>query len=123
MSLQVSTVPTSIKVAKQDRNHRSANFHRSIWGDHFLFYASNSVKKLQDLREEIKRILKANVNKPTEKLPWLIESSDVFNKLKDNNGNFKKSLVKDIRGMLSLYESRTNKNQRIWSVFSQGKCE
>ncbi|KAJ0034700.1 hypothetical protein Pint_25966 [Pistacia integerrima] len=73
MSLQVSAVPTSIKVAKQDTNRRSANFHPSIWGDHFLSYASNSVeaadeKKLQDLREEIKRILKANVNKPAEKL-------------------------------------------------------
>lgn len=31
--------------------------------------------------------------------------ADVFNKLKDSNGNFKKSLVKDIRGMLSLYEA------------------
>ncbi|XP_031250371.1 (-)-germacrene D synthase-like [Pistacia vera] len=164
MSLQLSAVPTSIKVAKQDTNRRSANFHPSIWGDHFLSYASNSVeaadeKKLQDLKEEIKRILKANVNKPAEKLDLvdriqrlgvsyhfqtdidqILEkayeahqdsglkdendylysislefrllrqhgyniSCDVFNNLKDINGNFKKSLVKDIRGMLSLYEA------------------
>ena len=29
---------------------------------------------------------------------------DVFNKFKDNMGNFKESLIKDVRGMLSLYE-------------------
>ncbi|TXG67320.1 hypothetical protein EZV62_008595 [Acer yangbiense] len=32
-------------------------------------------------------------------------SCDVFNKFKDSNGNFKESLVTDIKGMLSLYEA------------------
>lgn len=32
-------------------------------------------------------------------------SCDVFNKFKDENGNFKESLVNDIQGMLSLYEA------------------
>ena len=30
---------------------------------------------------------------------------DVFNKFKDNRVNFKESLIKDVRGMLSLYEA------------------
>ncbi|KAJ0035051.1 hypothetical protein Pint_26527 [Pistacia integerrima] len=73
MSLPVSAPPASPKNAEQYTNRPYANFHPSIWGDHFLSYATNSVeaadeKKLQDLREEIKRILKANVNKPAEKL-------------------------------------------------------
>ncbi|KAF3438159.1 hypothetical protein FNV43_RR20915 [Rhamnella rubrinervis] len=32
-------------------------------------------------------------------------SSDVFNKFKDDNGNFKGSLITDVRGMLELYEA------------------
>ncbi|KAI6684896.1 hypothetical protein NL676_030809 [Syzygium grande] len=32
-------------------------------------------------------------------------SSEVFNKFKDSEGNFKESLVSDVRGLLSLYEA------------------
>ncbi|KAF7851627.1 hypothetical protein BT93_L3452 [Corymbia citriodora subsp. variegata] len=32
-------------------------------------------------------------------------SSEVFNKFKDSDGNFKKSLITDVRGLLSLYEA------------------
>ncbi|KAG5546312.1 hypothetical protein RHGRI_018475 [Rhododendron griersonianum] len=32
-------------------------------------------------------------------------SCDVFNKLKDNEGKFKESLIGDVRGLLSLYEA------------------
>ncbi|KAK3195387.1 hypothetical protein Dsin_026697 [Dipteronia sinensis] len=32
-------------------------------------------------------------------------SSDIFNKFKDNKGNFKESLASDVSGMLSLYEA------------------
>ncbi|KAK4850935.1 hypothetical protein QYF36_011176 [Acer negundo] len=35
-------------------------------------------------------------------------SCDVFNKFKDSNGNFKESLVTDIKGMLSLNSTRRN---------------
>ncbi|KAK9989339.1 hypothetical protein SO802_029578 [Lithocarpus litseifolius] len=37
-------------------------------------------------------------------LVW-VGKVDVFNKFKDNRGNFKESLIKDVRGMLSLYEA------------------
>ncbi|XP_044507255.1 (-)-germacrene D synthase-like [Mangifera indica] len=156
MALPVSVLPTS--------NRRSANFHPSIWGDHFLSYASNSLEsddreKQQKLKDKIIRMLLTEVKKPAEKL-GLIDaiqrlgvsyhfeteidqlfdqiyqlhqhidfrdvnndlyfislefrllrqhgyriSCDVFNKFKDNNGNFKASLAEDIRGMLSLYEA------------------
>ena len=36
---------------------------------------------------------------------FVLNQSDVFNKFKDSNGNFKESLVTDIKGMLSLYEA------------------
>ncbi|XP_050900300.1 tricyclene synthase TPS4, chloroplastic isoform X2 [Lathyrus oleraceus] len=32
-------------------------------------------------------------------------SSDIFERFKDHNGNFEKCLVKDVKGMLSLYEA------------------
>lgn len=34
-----------------------------------------------------------------------MDETDVFNKFKDSKGNFKESLILDIRGMLSLYEA------------------
>ncbi|KAJ0102369.1 hypothetical protein Patl1_04328 [Pistacia atlantica] len=164
MSLNVSALPSLPKNGKQDTNHRSADYHPSIWGDHFLSYASNSVetddeKKLQELREDIKKMLKADVNKPAAKhdlvdaiqrlgvsyhfqtyIDQILEkvykahedsglqnenddlysislefrllrqhgyniSSDIFNKFKDNNGDFKASLAEDIRGILSFYEA------------------
>ena len=30
---------------------------------------------------------------------------DIFNKFKDNTGNFKESLTNDVKGMLSFYEA------------------
>ncbi|XP_044507235.1 (-)-germacrene D synthase-like [Mangifera indica] len=164
MAFQVSALPTSMKVAKEGTNRRSANYHPSIWGDRFLSYASNSVEsddweKQQKLKHEIKKMLLAEVNKPAQKLELIdaiqrlgvsyhfeteidqlldqiyqlhqhinfrddnddlyfisLEfrllrqqgyriSCDVFNKFKDNNGNFGASLEEDIRGMLSLYEA------------------
>ncbi|KAJ0035055.1 hypothetical protein Pint_26523 [Pistacia integerrima] len=45
MSLPVSAPPASPKNAEQYTNRPYANFHPSIWGDHFLSYATNSVVK------------------------------------------------------------------------------
>ena len=33
------------------------------------------------------------------------DKADVFNKFKENKGNFKESLIKDVQGMLGLYEA------------------
>ncbi|KAJ0103669.1 hypothetical protein Patl1_04405 [Pistacia atlantica] len=159
MSLQVSALLTSITVAKQDTNRRSANFHPSIWGDHFLSYACNSVesddtKTLQELKDEIKKMLFSKVNRPIDKLGLIDEiqllgvsyhfeteidelldqiyqlhqDSDSkddndtyisillnfdyldnmvieFPVFRDSNGNFKASLMEDIQGLLSFYET------------------
>ncbi|XP_031265478.1 (-)-germacrene D synthase-like [Pistacia vera] len=89
------------------------------------------MRKLQELREDIKKMLKADVDKPAEKLDLVDtiqrlgvschfqtyidqilekvykadEDSDIFNKFKDNNGDFKASLAEDIGGILSFYEA------------------
>ncbi|KAH7544278.1 hypothetical protein JRO89_XS15G0139500 [Xanthoceras sorbifolium] len=153
----------------QDCNRRSANFHPSIWGDYFLFYAADDSleadvvnENILKLKEEIRRMLVAPDIKYVQKLDLIdviqrlgisyhfetevdeiLEkihknhhvsgsglrddndddlhsislqfrllrqhghkmSSDVFNKFKDNKGNFKESLVTDIKGILSLYEA------------------
>ena len=35
----------------------------------------------------------------------LVGKVDIFSKFKDNMGNFKESLVNDVKGMLSFYEA------------------
>uniref|UniRef100_A0A2N9I7S9 Uncharacterized protein n=1 Tax=Fagus sylvatica TaxID=28930 RepID=A0A2N9I7S9_FAGSY len=169
MYAQVSAVaaaPTKNAMTKIDR--RSANFHPSIWGDHFLKYASeyleseeNLKQQVQELKEEVRRMLTSPVdNKPSQKLNlidviqrlgvsyhfeneieetlqqlhlalhdhddqkndddlytialqfrllrkqgYYISCAEKFTKFKDSNGNFKESLISDVRGMLSLYEA------------------
>ncbi|KAL9441429.1 hypothetical protein AB3S75_020006 [Citrus x aurantiifolia] len=167
MSLEVSASPAKvIQNAGKDSTRRSANYHPSIWGDHFLQYTcdtqetddGSNVKHLE-LKKEIRRMLKAD-NKPSRTLQLIDAiqrlgvsyhfeseideilgklheahqdcglgdnendelyyislqfrllrqhgykiSADVFKKFKDRDGNFKTSLAKDVRGMLSLYEA------------------
>ncbi|KAH9755851.1 alpha-humulene/(-)-(E)-beta-caryophyllene synthase [Citrus sinensis] len=82
MSLQVSASPTKIiqRNAEKDYTRRSANFHPSIWGDRFLSYTSDSMEKddgsakHQELKEEIRRMLKAYINKPTQNNLDLIDA-------------------------------------------------
>ncbi|KAL5804320.1 hypothetical protein ACOSQ3_031120 [Xanthoceras sorbifolium] len=172
MSLQDSAAvpPTLVQNHDhQDCNRSSANYHPSIWGDHFLFYVADDSleanvvnENILKLKEEIKRMLMAPDIKPVQKLDLIdaiqrlgisyhfetevdeiLEkihknhhvsgsdlrddndddlhsislqfrllrqhghkmSSDVFNKFKDSKGNFKESLVTDIKGILSLYEA------------------
>ncbi|XP_044496800.1 (-)-germacrene D synthase-like [Mangifera indica] len=74
MSLQVLAVPSSVENnAKQETQRRSANYHPSIWGHHFLSYASDSVDtddnpELLKLKEEIISMLRDDSNKPEQKL-------------------------------------------------------
>ena len=35
----------------------------------------------------------------------MVGEADIFNKFKDNKGNFKESLIHDVQGMLHLYEA------------------
>ncbi|GLT83471.1 hypothetical protein SLE2022_017590 [Rubroshorea leprosula] len=155
--------------SKPEINRRSAGFHPSIWGAHFLSYASNNIMESEEekrehlkLKEELKEKLMAVVDAPLKKL-GLIDaiqrlgvsyhfhkeideilgqimqvmnqsdfkasssqdddlytisltfrllrqhgyriSCEMFKKFKDKGGNFKESLIDDVKGMLSLYEA------------------
>ncbi|KAJ0102544.1 hypothetical protein Patl1_04439 [Pistacia atlantica] len=75
MSLHVSAVPSSVKNnAKEETKRRSADYHPSIWGHHFLSYATDSMEsdddnaKLLKLKEEIKSMLMDDANKSLQKL-------------------------------------------------------
>ncbi|KAJ0102537.1 hypothetical protein Patl1_04434 [Pistacia atlantica] len=75
MSLSiVSAAATSVEnTTKEETNRRSANFHPSIWGDHFLSYATESMEtdhyaRLLELKEEIRKLIIAKVKKLAEKL-------------------------------------------------------
>ncbi|PRQ55599.1 putative lyase [Rosa chinensis] len=63
--------------ATPDVTQCSANFSPSIWGDHFLSYASmeaadsKSKKHVQDLKEELKRMIMAPTKRPSQKLHFI----------------------------------------------------
>ncbi|TQD91287.1 hypothetical protein C1H46_023131 [Malus baccata] len=95
------------------RSQPSAAFSPSIWGDHFLSYASleevdaELEQHVQELEEEVRRMLTTSVENVSQKLNLIddIQRLDIFNKLKDGDGKFKESLVDDVVGILSLYEA------------------
>ncbi|KAB1224296.1 (-)-germacrene D synthase [Morella rubra] len=164
LSQHSAEAPVPTKNALPEINRGSADFHPSIWGDHFLAYESQSPEpdekikqQVRELKEKVRRILVAPVDKTLEKLNLIdtiqrmgvgyhfeneIEdilqelhkapqghdqfdgdlhfvslrfrllrqqgysvSCDIFTKFKDRKGNFKESLLDDVRGMLSLYEA------------------
>ncbi|KAM5551570.1 hypothetical protein ABKV19_026420 [Rosa sericea] len=63
--------------ATPDVTRRSANFSPGICGDHFLSYApmeaadSKSKKHVQDLKEELKRMIMAPMKRPSQKLHFI----------------------------------------------------
>ncbi|KAL3508558.1 hypothetical protein ACH5RR_027959 [Cinchona calisaya] len=164
--MQVSFQSPIVTISKNhELTRRSANYHPSIWGDHFLAYDpdvkenfSQEERKLEELKEEVRKMLIATPDKSKRKLDLIdtiqrlgvsyhfeneIEaslqfmystyhelcdedgndldtvalrfrllrqqghyvSSDVFNKFKNPEGNFKESLIINVGGMLSLYEA------------------
>ncbi|KAG6637483.1 hypothetical protein I3843_11G176600 [Carya illinoinensis] len=167
MPIQVSAVaaPKAHNRVMPEINRRSANYQPSIWGDHFLSYASEFLEsdmkmrqQIEELKENVRKMLTATVEKPSQKLNlvdaiqrlgvsyhfdneiqeilqqlWKTHESDypeynddlysvalmfrllrqdgyyiscdIFNKFKDNKGNFKGSLCNDVKGILSLYEA------------------
>ncbi|CAK9136862.1 unnamed protein product [Ilex paraguariensis] len=68
-------VSVATQNAAPTATRRSANYHPSVWGDHFLRYASytkeidtHSEQQHQQLKEEVKKILGAVANKPSQQL-------------------------------------------------------
>ncbi|WRX29606.1 hypothetical protein QQP08_022093, partial [Theobroma cacao] len=81
MSIDVSAATLSAPTQHAELpeiSRRSAGYHPTIWGDHFLSYASNSLEndgddnnkqKHQKLKNELRKMLMADqVDKPLEKL-------------------------------------------------------
>ncbi|KAM7486223.1 hypothetical protein LguiA_002232 [Lonicera macranthoides] len=171
MYVQASNGPFSPKNKIPEPARRSANYHPSIWGDHFLKYANSDCTKsdgateLQhaQLKEEVRKMIVGGNDAPVQQLKLidaiqrlgvsyhfeseidvalknhLVNSNvsfgkcnkindeddiymvalrfrllrqrghhiscDVFNKFKNSEGKFKESLISDMQGLLSLYES------------------
>ncbi|KAK9209502.1 hypothetical protein WN944_001868 [Citrus x changshan-huyou] len=74
MSFQVSASPNKvIRInAEKESTRRSANFDPTIWGDYFLSYtgdfkeSGDASVKHQELKKEIRTMLRADINKPTQ---------------------------------------------------------
>ncbi|KAK3433836.1 hypothetical protein EUGRSUZ_D01114 [Eucalyptus grandis] len=145
MSVQVSAIPSSSpsKGRSGGVERRLAEYHESVWGDHFIKYASPSYstefkflgrveEQVEELKGEVRKMVTNAMDKPSQMLHLIDQiqrlgidyhfereideqlerihksfniSSEVFNNFKDNEGNFKKSLIIDVRGLLSLYEA------------------
>ncbi|KAL3750116.1 hypothetical protein ACJRO7_011144 [Eucalyptus globulus] len=173
MSLQISAIPSSSPYlgTGQVIERRSAGYHPSIWGDHFVKYASPSTsmelkflgrveEQIEELKGEVRKMLTDVVDKPSQMLHLIDQiqrlgidyhfdrdidehlehihkrysqldhgdfrgddlhmvalifrllrqqgydvSSEVFNKFKDSEGNFRESLINDVPGLLNLYEA------------------
>ncbi|KAK3433829.1 hypothetical protein EUGRSUZ_D01105 [Eucalyptus grandis] len=173
MSFQVSANPSSSpsKGRSGGIERPLAEYHESVWGDHFIKYASPSYstkfkflgrveEQVEELKGEVRKMVTNAMYKPSQMLHLIDQiqrlgidyhfereideqlegihksysqldhgdfkgddlhmvalmfrllrqqgfniSSEVFNNFKDNEGNFKKSLITDVRGLLSLYEA------------------
>ncbi|KAM7486333.1 hypothetical protein LguiA_002342 [Lonicera macranthoides] len=171
MYVQASNGPFSPKNKIPEPARRSANYHPSIWGDHFLKYANSDCTKSdgatelqhEQLKEEVRKMIVGSSDEAAQQLKLidaiqrlgvsyhfeseidmalknhLVNSNvsfgkcnkindkddlymvalrfrllrqqghhvscDVFNKFKNSEGKFKESLISDMQGLLSLYES------------------
>ncbi|KAK7272468.1 hypothetical protein RJT34_29079 [Clitoria ternatea] len=99
-----------------DIRRPSVDYAPSIWGDIFLPFASNSSTEVNEsvkqqaqiLKEEVKKMFHPPTNQNIKQTLNFIDSIqrlDVFKKLKNEQGNFKEILEKDVQGLCSLYEA------------------
>ncbi|KAL9366365.1 hypothetical protein Peur_037564 [Populus x canadensis] len=75
MSVEGSAIFSTATV-EPNVSRRSAGYSPSIWGDHFLSYATDSMEtsdkaEHKKLKEEVKRELMANINKPSQTLDFI----------------------------------------------------
>ncbi|THG00889.1 hypothetical protein TEA_026258 [Camellia sinensis var. sinensis] len=78
LSIHSLPIPDSTKNMVPEVTRRSANYHPSIWGDHFLTYASHAVEvdvkmgqQLQQQKEEVRKMLVAANDQPSQKLNFI----------------------------------------------------
>ncbi|KAH0693655.1 hypothetical protein KY285_020752 [Solanum tuberosum] len=93
-----------------------ANFSPSLWGNIFSNSTRNNqiskkvIEEIEGLKEEVKHMIISTTttsNDIEQKIQLIdtLERLDYFNQFKDNNGEFKKTLVTNAKGLLSLYEA------------------
>eukprot|EP00258_Populus_trichocarpa_P015005 XP_006370591.1 (-)-germacrene D synthase isoform X1 [Populus trichocarpa] len=75
MSVEGSAIFSTATV-EPNVSRRSASFPPSIWGDHFLSYATDSMEtsdkaEHKKLKEEVKRELMTTINKPSQTLDFI----------------------------------------------------
>ncbi|KAL0001134.1 hypothetical protein SO802_014915 [Lithocarpus litseifolius] len=74
MSLQVSAVPAQTKNPNSNKKRPLVNYSPSLWGDHFLSYANDSMEtndnleQVQRLKEEVGKLLMDPIDKSSQKL-------------------------------------------------------
>ncbi|CAL5405703.1 unnamed protein product [Camellia sinensis] len=78
LSIHALPISDSTKNLVPKVTRRSANFHPSIWGDHFLAYASHAVEvdvkmgqQHQQQKEEVRKMLVAANDHPSQKLNFI----------------------------------------------------
>nr|GME12960.1 (-)-germacrene D synthase-like [Ipomoea batatas] len=110
---QPLSVLTSNRPQLHEVTRRSANFHPSVWGDHFLAYASHEKKaEAQEWQEH------QQLKEKTENELYVVSlyfrllrqhgyhvPSSVFEKFTEYDGKFKESLANNVEAILSLYEA------------------
>ncbi|KAF4372308.1 hypothetical protein G4B88_007052 [Cannabis sativa] len=112
--------------SKNEKIHKivrpTKNYHPSIWGDRFLHYniSEEELSYKQGQVEELKEVVRKEIfgellcddwnNRlklidVVERLGLSYHFENIFDKFKDENGNFKECLASDTLGLLSLYEA------------------
>ncbi|CAL5405708.1 unnamed protein product [Camellia sinensis] len=78
LSIHALPIPDSTKNMVPEVTRRSANYHPSIWGDHFLAYASHATEvdvkmgqQLQQQKEEVRKMLVAANDQLSQKLNFI----------------------------------------------------
>ncbi|MBA0619157.1 hypothetical protein Godav_028381 [Gossypium davidsonii] len=107
--ISANLVPSQHGNTSKENRHLS-NFKPGFWGDIFLSSPSQmdmdagTQHEYEELKQEVRRILVANMDKSSQKLHIIdsVQRLPTFNKFKDENGNFKESLIGDVKGMLEL---------------------
>ncbi|KAK4398458.1 Bicyclogermacrene synthase [Sesamum angolense] len=118
-----------IKRVDQDDVRRSIKYHPSVWGDYFLAYVSTEIsateeEELPRQKEMVRKVLAQTPDHSYKKYSTKDDdlrtvalsfrllrqqgypvSCDVFDKFIDSERNFKASLIKNIEGMLELFEA------------------
>uniref|UniRef100_A0A2N9H4D2 Terpene synthase N-terminal domain-containing protein n=1 Tax=Fagus sylvatica TaxID=28930 RepID=A0A2N9H4D2_FAGSY len=113
MSALLSEVAAPTQNAMPETNRRSADFHPSIWGDHFLTYASDSLEteenleqKVQEMKEAVRRMLTS----PIENLSQKLNLIDVIQRL-GVSYQFENEIEKSLQQLhMTLQDSNDHEN-------------